>query len=131
MQIVHGASGLTTNEFDGMMISGSYIAVVPRNENTLSIDYFNWYSQLPYFYHQTFVSSYGVHIEKMTFDFDAFLGLSIKIPSSLAEQRAIAQVLDASLKEIQQQEAKLEALREQKRGLMQCLLTGRVRVPAA
>lgn len=59
-----------------------------------------------------------------------FSKIVIPLPS-LAEQRAIAQVLDASLKEIQQQEAKLEALREQKRGLMQCLLTGRVRVPAA
>lgn len=59
-----------------------------------------------------------------------FFSLRIVIPF-MQEQRAIAQVLDASLKEIQQQEAKLEALREQKRGLMQCLLTGRVRVPAA
>lgn len=59
-----------------------------------------------------------------------FSKIVISLPS-LAEQRAIAQVLDVSLKEIQQQEVKLEALREQKRGLMQCLLTGRVRVPAA
>lgn len=59
-----------------------------------------------------------------------FFSLRIVIPF-MQEQCAIAQVLDASLKEIQQQEAKLEALREQKRGLMQCLLTGRVRVPAA
>ena len=129
MQIVHGASGLTTNAFDGMMISGSYIAVVSRDVDTLDIGYFNWLSQLPYFYHQTFVSSYGVHIEKMTFDFDAFLSLKTKIPPTIEEQRAIANVLDASLREIRQQESKLDALREQKRGLMQRLLTGQVRVP--
>ncbi len=130
MQIVHGASGLTTTEFDGMMISGSYIAVVSRNADVLEIEFFNWLSQLPNFYHQTFVSSYGVHIEKMTFDFDAYLGLATKIPATLAEQRAIARVLDTSLQEVRQQEAALTALREQKRGLMQQLLTGRVRVGA-
>lgn len=32
MQILHGASGLVTEYFDGMKISGSYIAVVPKNE---------------------------------------------------------------------------------------------------
>ena len=131
MQIVHGASGLTTAPFDGMMISGSYIAVVSRNEDVLDMEFFNWLSKMPYFYHQTYVSSYGVHIEKMTFDFEAFLGLATKLPPTVAEQRAIADVLDASLREIRQHEAKLEALREQKRGLMQCLLTGQVRVPVA
>lgn len=129
MQIVHGASGLTTKEFDGMMISGSYIAVVARDTNVLEIEFLNWFSQLPYFYHQTWVSSYGVHIEKMTFDFEAFLGLSMDVPPTIEEQKAITRVLDASLKEVRQYESKLEALREQKRGLMQCLLTGQKQIP--
>ena len=58
-----------------------------------------------------------------------FFAVRLIIPPAVAEQRAIADVLDASLREIRQHEAKLEALREQKRGLMQCLLTGQVRVP--
>lgn len=57
-----------------------------------------------------------------------FSKIVIHLPT-VTEQRAIADVLDASLREIRQHEAKLEALREQKRGLMQCLLTGQVRVP--
>ncbi len=59
-----------------------------------------------------------------------FFGLKLIAPT-VDEQRAIAHVLDASLVEIRQHESKLAALREQKRGLMQCLLTGRLRVPEA
>ncbi len=46
------------------------------------------------------------------------------------EQRAIAAVLDTADKEITSLVAKLEALRQQKKGLMQRLLTGQVRVGA-
>lgn len=53
--------------------------------------------------------------------------LQIKLPL-LAEQKAIASVLSAADKEIEIQRKKLEALRHQKRGLMQQLLTGKIRV---
>ena len=127
MQILHGASALVTKEFDGAKISGSYIAVVPKEKKQLNMEFFQWYSQTPYFYHQTYISSYGVHIEKMTFDFDTFLQLEMKLPS-IEEQTAIAQVLQASDKEISLLKAKAEKLREQKKGLMQQLLTGKVRL---
>jgi type I restriction enzyme S subunit len=127
MQILHGASALVTKEFDGAKISGSYIAVVPQDKKQLNMEFFQWYSQTPYFYHQTYISSYGVHIEKMTFDFDTFLQLEMKLPS-IEEQTAIAQVLQAADKEISLLKAKAEKLREQKKGLMQQLLTGKVRL---
>lgn len=127
MQILHGASALVTKEFDGAKISGSYIAVVPKDKKQLSMEFFQWYSQTPYFYHQTYISSYGVHIEKMTFDFDTFLQLEMKLPS-IEEQTAIAQVLQAADKEISLLKAKAEKLREQKKGLMQQLLTGKKRL---
>ncbi|WP_152268767.1 restriction endonuclease subunit S [Agriterribacter humi] len=127
MQILHGASALVTKEFDGAKISGSYIAVVPKEKKQLNMEFFQWYSQTPYFYHQTYISSYGVHIEKMTFDFDTFLQLEMKLPS-IEEQTAIAQVLQAADKEISLLKAKAEKLREQKKGLMQVLLTGKVRL---
>jgi len=127
MQILHGASALVTKEFDGAKISGSYIAVVPKEKKQLNMEFFQWYSQTPYFYHQTYISSYGVHIEKMTFDFDTFLQLEMKLPS-IEEQTAIATVLQAADKEISLLKAKAERLREQKKGLMQQLLTGKVRL---
>lgn len=127
MQILHGASALVTKEFDGAKISGSYIAVVPKEKKQLNMEFFQWYSQTPYFYHQTYISSYGVHIEKMTFDFDTFLQLEMKLPS-YEEQTAIAQVLQAADKEIGLLKAKAERLRELKKGLMQVLLTGKKRM---
>ena len=48
-----------------------------------------------------------------------------------SEQKAIASVLSAADKEIETQRKKLEALRQQKRGLMQQLLTGKTRVKVA
>ena len=47
---------------------------------------------------------------------------------SLSEQKAIAQVLTAADREIELAQQKLELLRQQKRGLMQQLLTGKKRV---
>lgn len=127
MQIVHGASALVTKEFDGTHISGSYIATVAVDPDVLSIDYFNWYSKLPYFYHQTYISSYGVHIEKMTFDWESFIGLGLRLPS-LEEQNAISRVLQSADKEIELLNKKLDQLKEQKKGLMQILLTGKKRL---
>ncbi|MEO8231470.1 MAG: restriction endonuclease subunit S [Ignavibacteriota bacterium] len=127
MQILHGASALVTKEFSEAKISGSYIAVRAKDLSVLNMGFFNWYSKMPYFYHQTYISSYGVHIEKMTFDFDSFLTLDIKLPS-IEEQTAIAQVLQAADKEIQLLKIKMEKLKEQKKGLMQILLTGKKRL---
>ncbi|MBK9301094.1 MAG: hypothetical protein IPN14_10950 [Bacteroidetes bacterium] len=47
---------------------------------------------------------------------------------SIEEQTAIAQVLQAADKEISLLKTKAEKLREQKKGLMQQLLTGKVRL---
>lgn len=127
MQILHGASALVTKEFDGAKISGSYIAVVAKDEKLLNMDFLQWYSQIPYFYHQTYISSYGVHIEKMTFDFDTFLQLEMKLPT-IEEQIAITGILEAADKEIQLLKTKTEKLKEQKKGLMQVLLTGKKRL---
>ena len=58
---------------------------------------------------------------------DGFRNMSIHLPS-LPEQKAIAEVLTTADKEIATHRKKLYALRLQKRGLMQQLLTGKTRV---
>jgi type I restriction enzyme S subunit len=50
------------------------------------------------------------------------------VPSSLGEQRRIATVLNACDREVDLLRRKRDALQQQKKGLMQRLLTGRVRV---
>ena len=54
--------------------------------------------------------------------------LLLKIPSTQKEQQAIAQVLSSCDKEIDLLKQKLTKLEEQKKGLMQVLLTGKVRL---
>lgn len=127
MQIVHGASGVVPKHLSGMKISGSYIALIAKDPKKLNINYFNLWSQMPLFYHQTFVSSYGVHIEKMTFDLDAFMSLSMNLPP-IEEQNRIVEVISTATDEIELAQAKLELYRRQKRGLMQQLLTGKKRI---
>ena len=56
-----------------------------------------------------------------------FSHLTLKVPS-LKEQNAIASVLVNADKEIEIQKQKLAAMQEQKKGLMQVLLTGRKRI---
>lgn len=56
-----------------------------------------------------------------------FFSLKVSVPS-FEEQTAIAQVLQAADKEISLLKAKAEKLREQKKGLMQVLLTGKKRL---
>jgi type I restriction enzyme, S subunit len=56
-----------------------------------------------------------------------FLKLEVKLPN-ISEQDEIAKVLDMAAQELNYYHKKLEALQLQKKGLMQQLLTGRVRV---
>jgi type I restriction enzyme, S subunit len=128
MQVVHGAMGLVCEEFDGMQISGSYIAVVSKDLLELRIEFFDWLSRMPAMYHQTYLCSYGVHIEKMTFNFGLFLREKIKVPSTVEEQTRIVEVLECAEHEESELETQIQNLRTEKRALMQQLLTGKRRV---
>lgn len=128
MQIVHGASGMVTTEFDGFHVSDSYISLIPKDPNKLDIFFFSWFAKQRLMYHKAYLCSYGVHIEKMTFNFKLFLKEKIAIPSSLEEQKKIANVLFVSDQEIAAIQQKLDALRKEKKALMQQLLTGKRRV---
>ena len=128
MQVVHGATGLTTEEFDGFHISGSYLAYVAKDPKSLNIRFFNWLCKTKQMYHKAYRSSYGVHIEKMTFNPKLWLKEIIQLPPTTEEQARIVAVLETAVAEIDEHRNQLEILRNQKRGLMQRLLTGQVRV---
>ena len=128
MQVVHGAWALVRPEFDGGHVSGSYICLVSSEPESFDIRFFDWLSRAPRLRHQVFLSCWGVVIEKMTFDLDDFLRRTILVPPTRAEQTAIADALDAAETEIRLLTKKRAALEAQKRGLMQQLLTGKVRV---
>ena len=131
IQPLHGATSLTPAHFDGYHVSGSYTTFIPRPEIPLHAPFLNYLSQSPSFYQLVLRSAYGVSIEKMTFDVPWFLEESVKLPPTLAEQRRIADVLDAATAEIQLLQKQLDALKTQKRGLMQLLLSGEKSVAVA
>ena len=131
MQVVHGAWGLVTPKFDGMFVSDSYIALVPRDPQILKVEFFNYLSQTRHLRHLAHLACHGVHIEKMTFNLEDFLDEKITIPPSVEEQSKIVAVLAGCDREIELVQTQLRALKEQKRGLMQKLLMGEVRVNPA
>jgi len=131
MQIVHGATGLVTKKFHGCHISDSYIALVPKDKSKIDIEFFTWFSKQKFMYWKAFFCSYGVHIEKMTFNFNLYLKEKIKIPSSIEEQNKIVSVLSSADQEIETLQKKLDCLKQEKKALMQQLLTGKKRVKVA
>jgi type I restriction enzyme, S subunit len=128
MQVVHGAWALVGKEHHGLHISDSYLSLVTRNPSVLDIGYFDWLSRRKELYLKAYLSSYGVHIEKMTFNLKLFLREEINIPGSVNEQRHIVEVLNAADHELEALQKQLAAYKQQKRGLMQQLLTGKKRV---
>lgn len=127
MQIVHGASALVCEKYEDFYVSNSYVIVNIKDASALDPLFLKWYSKTKKFYHQTLISSYGVHIEKMTFDFQDFLTKKILLPS-VSEQLAIVEILETADTEITLEKQKLAHFQNQKKGLMQQLLTGKVRL---
>lgn len=128
MQVVHGALGMVRPECDGMYASDSYDVLVTKNERLLHMPFLDWMSHLRSFWHLAYISSHGVHIEKMTFKLSDFMKEKITLPSHLEEQRQIAAILDTADQELALLRNQRATLDQQKRGLMQRLLTGKIRV---
>jgi len=121
-------------------LNGAF-AILPQHldgyESTLDLPAFDvnenadprWllaYVRRPYFYTKQVGAAAGGRKARRV-NPNEFLALSLKTPP-IEEQTAIADLLDAASKEITLLTEQLETLREQKRGLMQNLLTGKVRV---
>lgn len=75
--------------------------------------------------HQNYVISFKTVIHLSTKELSKS---KIPIPTPLKEQQKIASILSTVDREINQEQTKLSKLQSVKRGLMQDLLTGRVRV---
>lgn len=130
-QVVHGAWALVTPGFERSHVSKEYAILVNIAPDQMDMSFFAWLARMPSMIRLARVSSTGVHIEKLIFDPEVFLKNYIRIPSTLAEQNWIASTLDASEAEICLLKHERSRLVRQKRGLMQRLLTGRIRAKAA
>ena len=127
-QVVHGAWAIVTPEFEGGHVSKEYAIFDNIAPEKLHMPFLAWLAQTPRMIRLARVASTGVHIEKLIFDPDVFLRESIRIPADLAEQRKIAAILDSADHELTLLRTQRNALDLQKRGLMQRLLTGTIRV---
>lgn len=127
-QVSHGAWVVVTDEFDGGKVSDEYDCLKISNDDLLNADFWGWFCQQKLMSHYAYLDSIGIHIEKLIFHHNLFKKRKVRIPISIAEQSAIAQVLNTADKEIGLLKAKNEKLREQKKGMMQLLLTGKKRL---
>ena len=130
IQVAYGSLALVPEKFDRFKVSNLYTCLVPRDLYTFDIRFFAYLAQRPRMTYLARISCNGFFAERLRLNFqlDAFLKQEIIIPPSIDEQRKIIACLEALGKEIRMLQERLEAVKEQKKGLMQQLLTGKVRV---
>ncbi len=122
MRMWQGRSALSAMEG---IVSPAYTIVTPKAE----VDplFISELIKQPRAVYDFWTHSQGLVGDTLNCKFHDFSQVKVVIPS-LPEQKAIAEVLTAADNEIATHRKKLDALRLQKRGLMQQLLTGKTRV---
>ena len=125
MRMWQGVSALSSLEG---IVSPAYTICIPGP--AVHGPYFAHLFKFAPIVHRFWRFSQGLVDDTLNLKYPAFSLIPVQIPS-VAEQVRIADVLDAADREIQALTGLHEALKEQKKGLMQQLLTGKVRVPAS
>ncbi|MBK9680363.1 MAG: restriction endonuclease subunit S [Saprospiraceae bacterium] len=115
--------GLEYSYYRGL-VSPAYTVLKPKKP--INQEFYKQYFKSYEFIGRLATAVIGIRDGKQI-SYDDFYIVKIPFPSN-EEQTAIAQVLQAADKEISLLKAKAEKLREQKKGLMQVLLTGKVRL---
>ncbi|MEZ9785442.1 hypothetical protein BCV08_17740 [Vibrio breoganii] len=124
-QIVHGACGIVPTHLNGSIVSNEYSIFTAKD--SFDLTYLRYLSETLYFQQTCFHSSIGVHIEKMIFKLDNWFKWDFNLPP-LPEQRKIAKILSTWDKAIATTEKLIETSKQQKKALMQQLLTGKKRL---
>lgn len=115
--------GLEYSYYRGL-VSPAYTVLKPKKP--INEEFYKQYFKSHDFIGHLAIAVIGIRDGKQI-SYDDFCTVKIPYPS-IEEQTAIAQVLQSADKEISLLKAKAEKLREQKKGLMQVLLTGKVRL---
>ena len=129
-QMTYGGMALVPAWFDGFDVNDEYEVLAVKGGAKFEMRFFSYLAETPALKHAAYVASNGFFAERLrlNLDLEEFLSHRISVPPSLGELREVVSVLDAATQEIELLEKQLSALKEQKRGLMQKLLTGEVRV---
>ncbi len=123
MRMWQGASGVSS--MNGI-VSPAYTIVYLKKD--YCIEFFGLLFKMHRVVFDFYRYSQGLTSDTWNLKYPHFSEVKVKIPTSKQEQQKIAQLLTIADKEIELLKEELEALKEQKRGLMQRLLTGEVRV---
>ncbi len=115
--------------FDKAVVTTLYICFALKNKTTTNIDFFEQYCESGILNKELVkVANEGGRAHGLlNVTPTDFFNMHMSIPS-IDEQNAIASVLVNADKEIEIQKQKLAAIQEQKKGLMQVLLTGKKRI---
>lgn len=124
-QIAHGACGIVPPELDGAVVSNEYNVFLPQDGTNIQM--FNLMMQLPHYKRLFYLMSDGVHIEKLLFKTQDWMKRTLAMPL-LKEQKKIAEILATQDKVIELKEKLLAEKRQQKKYLIQQLLTGKKRL---
>ncbi len=116
----------TTINEEGMIASHRFPMYKPL-EDKLDLDFLLYFFKSKKGKNLLNLASPGGAGRNKTLGQTDFFKLKIPLPD-LKKQKAIAQVLETANEELKSYEAKLEVLQQQKKGLMQQLLTGKIRV---
>lgn len=122
MRMWQGRSALSSLEG---IVSPAYTILKPK-ENVNSY-YFSILFKTSKLTNLFWRNSQGLVDDTLNCKYKDFSKIKYRVPS-FEEQNAIATILNTSEKEIQIEKQKLVALQEQKKGIMQQLLTGKVRL---
>ena len=121
-----GAIAIVKNIDDGALVSHRFPTFTFETKK-MCVNYFRHIIKQPRFVYLMKVISPGGAGRNRVLSQKDFLQLKLSFPST-KEQQKIADVLEAADNEIKAMKETLEKLKEQKKGLMQQLLTGKTRV---
>ncbi|MFB9147165.1 restriction endonuclease subunit S [Halomonas alkalicola] len=122
MRMWQGVSGLSDKEG---LVSPAYTVVTPGHEADGL--FFSYLFKFPRVIHEFYRHSQGLVSDTWNLKYRHFSEIKVAVPE-VDEQKAIAKVLSQADAEIEAQQRRLDCLRQEKRALMQQLLTGKRRV---
>lgn len=122
MRMWQGVSAVS--RYEGI-VSPAYTICIPGPD--IDADFAGYLFKYPLVVHLFYRFSQGLVDDTLNLKFHHFAQIRVRIPS-IKEQNKIAQVFSKCDEEIEVLRKQLDALKQQKKGLMQKLLTGEVRV---
>lgn len=122
MRMWQGRCGVSS--YEGI-VSPAYTVCIPKDN--IDVDYMYYLFKTPHMIHDFWRYSQGIVDDTLNLKFNNFKVIKVWIPDK-GTQTKIAKLLKSYDEEIQLLNSKLEKLKEQKKGLMQKLLTGQIRV---